>query len=173
MPNITDAMTWLKHQFAGEITTAIEGTPFTVDLITAIAMQETYSIWGNLYETLPVDEVLALCTGDTLDAPRRSAFPKTKASLIAEHNGERMFAIARQALEDVGEHIAAYREVAHKNPDKFCHGFGIFQYDLQHFAANPSFFLERRWTSFDACLALCVSGLKAALKRAYGRRRKC
>jgi hypothetical protein len=160
MPNITDAMTWFKHQFAGEITTAIEGTPFTVDFITAIAMQETYSIWGNLYQKLPVAEVLALCAGDTLDSPNRKAFPKKKADLIAVKNGKAMFAIARQALEDIGEHIAAYRDVAAMNPNKFCHGFGIFQYDLQHFPTNPSFFLERRWTSFDACLDLCVAELK-------------
>jgi hypothetical protein len=118
MAKTTDAIAWLKRQFAGEIAAAIEGTPFSADLITAIAMQETYSIWGNLYEILPVDELLALCTGDTLDAPRRSAFPKTKASLIAETNGERMFAIARRALEDVAEHIPAYRQVAHKKPQQ-------------------------------------------------------
>ncbi|HUP60253.1 MAG TPA: hypothetical protein VNA69_07525 [Thermoanaerobaculia bacterium] len=83
-----------------------------------------------------------------------------------------MFAVARKALEDIGQHSSRYDEVARMNPNKFCHGFGIFQYDIQFFPKNPRFFLDRQWASFDACLALCVSELKAALKRAYGSRKK-
>jgi hypothetical protein len=54
-----------------------------------------------------------------------------------------------------------------KKADKFCHGFGIFQYDIQHFKTNPNYFLTKGWEDFDKCAALCVSELKEALKRAY------
>ena len=171
MSKMMDAMAWFHRQFGADIAAAIAGTPFTIELITAIAMQETYSLWGVLYRKLPADEVLALCVGDTLDSPDRKAFPRTKADLLGAPNGEAMFAIARRALEDVGAHHAAYRKVAQLHPAKFCHGFGIFQYDLQHFRTNPDFFLQRQWGSFPACLELCVSGLKAALKRVYGGRK--
>jgi hypothetical protein len=83
-----------------------------------------------------------------------------------------MFAIARQALENIGHHFARYDEIARMNPNKFCHGFGVFQYDLQHFPDNPRFFLDRQWGSFDACIALCISQLRVALKVAYGARKK-
>ena len=172
MSNIIDAIRWFKGQFAPRIASAIEGTPVTADLVTAIAMQETYYIWGDLYRTLPVDEVLALCVGDTLDFPKRRAFPRTKAELFARKDGAQMFAIARQALEDIGHHFARYDEVARMNPNKFCHGFGIFQYDLQHFTTNPRFFLDQQWQSFDICLSMCVSQLRVALKAAYGSKKK-
>lgn len=168
MPRIQEGMKWFKNQFGTQIQNSINGTPFSLDLLTAIAMQETYYIWGNLYTRLSVDEVLKLCVGDTLDTPNRSAFPKNKAALLTIVNGDNLFAVAREALESVGEYIAAYGEVAHHNPNKFCHGFGIFQYDIQFCKENPEFFLQKRWYSFDECLKLSITELKAALKRAYG-----
>jgi hypothetical protein len=60
--------------------------------------------------------------------------------------------------------IPAYRGAASR-PDKFCHGFGIFQLDLQFFKTEPDYFLSRRYADFDAALARCVGELKSALKR--------
>ena len=60
-----------------------------------------------------------------------------------------MFEIARQGLVDMAEHIPAYRGAASR-PDKFCHGFGIFQLDLQFFKTEPDYFLSRRYADFDA-----------------------
>ncbi len=37
-------------------------------------------------------------------------------------------------------HVPAYSKVA-KLPHKFCHGYGIFQYDLQFFLTDPDYFL--------------------------------
>ncbi len=53
-------------------------------------------------------------------------------------------------------------------PNKFCRGYGIFQLDLQFFKNNPDYFLQKKWYSFDECLAQCVNELKAAMRRAYG-----
>jgi hypothetical protein len=48
-------------------------------------LRKRYSLWTfspqllckrpKLYEKLSLEEVLKLCVGDTLDAPKRSAFP--------------------------------------------------------------------------------------------------
>jgi hypothetical protein len=168
LSRIQDATRWFKETFGEQISAAAAETLFSLDLFTAIALQETYYIWGRLYEQLPVEEVLKLCVGDTLDAPKRSAFPKTKAELVAAPNGDKMFQIAREALEMLGAHFPEFHKIAQKYPQKFCHGFGIFQYDIQFFKTNPDFFLKRRWYSFDACLAHGVHELQAALKRAYG-----
>ena len=69
-----------------------------------------------------------------------------------------MFEIARQGLVDMAAYIPAYRGAAAR-PDKFCHGFGIFQLDLQFFKTEPDYFLSRRYADFDAALARCVGEL--------------
>jgi hypothetical protein len=168
------AISWFKGTFGDRIKQGTQGTPFTVDMLAAIAMQETYYIWGSLYHTLPEDEVLAICVGDTLDSPKRSAFPKTKAQLVAwsPPKGRQVYKVARAALVAVGHHNGAYGKIAHMNSNKFCHGFGIFQYDIQFCKSNPQYFLQKQWANFDRCLAVCVGELKAALKRAYGPNKK-
>lgn len=167
-PKRIRAVGWFKEQFRDQINAAISGTPFSFDLLVAIAMQETYYIWGNVYGTLSPDEVLQLCTGDTLDAPKRSAFPKNKAELLAREKGDEMFAIAREALEAVASFVPSFKRVADSSPNKFCRGYGIFQLDLQFFKDNPDYFLQKKWYSFNECLAQCVNELKAAMRRAYG-----
>jgi len=162
------AIGWFNEEFRSKIEAALIGTPFSLDMLTAIALQETYYIWGSLYDKLSVDEVLKLCVGDTLDTPKRSAFPKNKAALISVGKGDEMFKIAREALVDLGVHVSDYKRVANSFPNKFCHGFGIFQLDLQFFKADPDYFLQKKWHSFDECLSKCLNELKASLKRTYG-----
>lgn len=148
---------------------SIAGTPFTTDLLTAIACQETGYLWDTLRRRLPVERVLELCVGDTIDftPPNRGrkAFPKNKAELAAHPGGEAMFTIGRLALVEMAQFITSYRGAA-ANPEKFCRGYGIFQYDLQHFKTDPDYFLEKGWVDFDRCLGLCLSELKAAQRRA-------
>lgn len=164
MPNADDIL-WFKTQFHTQIEAAVQGTPFTLDFLTAIACQETGHIWNVLRKKVSTTaEVLALCVGDSIDAPSRKAFPKTKAELIAEPKGKEMFDIARQALVDMAKFIPGFSGVAAK-PNKFCHGFGIFQYDLQFFRVDPNYFLEKRYENFDASLAKAIEELKSKQKR--------
>src|SRR5215469_5652549 len=98
MPNAED-IRWFKEQFGAKIGSAVAGTAFDVDMLTALACQETGEIWPILRKKpdLNLDQILELCVGDTIDRGRR-AFPKTKAELIAASNGQTMFQIARKAL---------------------------------------------------------------------------
>ncbi|MCO5123143.1 MAG: hypothetical protein M9915_05305 [Rhizobacter sp.] len=163
MPTRDDVI-WFKTQFQPQIEAAIAGTPLTVDFIAAIACQETGSIWPGLRrQGLPVELVLALCVGDTLDADRgRRAFPTTKADLVARDRGDEMFALAHQSLIGMAAHVPGYAGVA-KRPDKFCHGFGIFQRDLQFFLTDPDYFLDGDWAHFDKALAQCLGELERAI----------
>jgi hypothetical protein len=158
MPTIEEGMAWFKQNFAAAIRQGAAGTPFTVDMLTAIAVQETFSIWGRMFQTLPVAKILELCVGDTLDAPNRSAFPISKAQ---------MFTIARAALVALGPFDPTMKKVAQNRPDKFCHGYGIFQYDIQFFPTDPDYFLQRKWVDFSATLGKAVGELTAAQKRAH------
>lgn len=165
MPKADDIL-WFKHQFQADIESATNGTPFCVDMITAVACQETGYIWSALrLKPLSIAEILELCVGDTLDADKgRRAFPKTKADLLAKPNGQKMFDIARQALVDMAKYIDGYKGSAAK-PDKFCHGFGIFQLDLQFFLSEPDYFLQKRYADFGTCLTKCINELRGAMQR--------
>ena len=160
MPKHADVL-WFKTQFQPLITPRLAGLPFTVDFITAIACQETGHVWSVLRaKAMTTAHILALCVGDTLDADKgRSAFPRTKADLLAVPGGAAMFDLAHQALVDMAEHIPGFAAVA-KKPNKFCHGFGMFQRDLQFFNVDPDYFLERRYEQFEATLGMCIEELK-------------
>ena len=143
MPNAKDVL-WFKTQFQAQIEPAIAGSPLTVDFIVAVACQETGDIWPVLRKkSLATDQILALCVGDTLDSDKgRKAFPKTKTELLTEPQGDEMFEIAHQALVDMAVHIVGYQGAASR-PNKFCHGFGLFQLDLQFFRDDPEYFLNQ------------------------------
>ena len=166
MANAADIL-WFKTQYSAAITQAVQGTPFDVDMLTAVACQETGSLWGHMRKdpNLTPTQIAALCCGDTLDANKgRSAFPKTKAHLEAVPNGKQMFAIARKALLDMAAHVPGYG-FAFTNKAKFCHGYGIFQYDLQFFLTNPDYFLKRRYEDFGNSLARALGELKNGLRK--------
>jgi hypothetical protein len=164
MPNAAD-MKWFKENFHTEIEAAIAGTPFTLDLLVAVACQETGHIWSSLRKKpFTVDQILVLCVGDSLDAPNRSAFPKTKAALVARPGGDRMFIIAREALLAMAQHIPGFPV---SNPNKFCHGYGMFQYDLQFFLEDPEYFLQKRYEKFNETLGKCISELTAKAKKIH------
>lgn len=163
MPKAAD-IAWFKQQFGESIARAVRNTPFDTDMVVAIACQETGPVWSLLRRKgISPARVLELCVGDTIDA--RSVFPRSRAELEAAPRGKAMFVVARAALEDMAAQVPGYGG-ALRNPDKFCHGFGLFQRDIQSFVSGEAdWFLERRWHDFDACLAGCL----AALTRAQGR----
>jgi hypothetical protein len=164
MPDRSDIL-WFKQAFRARIEPALAGTPLTVDFITALACQETGEVWPLLRRAgLPVDRVLALCVGDTLDADRgRSAFPKTKAELLGAPQGAAMFAVAREALVEMARHIPAYQGAAGR-PAKFCHGFGLFQRDLQFFKREPGYFLNREYALFEMTFGEALDELRRGLR---------
>jgi hypothetical protein len=165
-----DDIGWFKRQFRSQIEQALPGTPFDPDMIVAIACQETGYIWAVLRKKgLPIDRVIALCVGDTIDFKGpgrggRQAFPRNMEALVAAPNGQAMFDIARKALEDMAAFIPGYQGAV-ANPKKFCHGFGVFQRDLQFFKDDPDYFLQRRYESFTDTLAHCLSELQRGLKK--------
>ena len=93
MPNADD-IRWFKQQFQSSIEGVLQGTPFSVDMVTAVACQETGFIWQVLRKRqLSVQRILELCVGDTIDAKPggggRKPFPKNKADLISNRRARR------------------------------------------------------------------------------------
>lgn len=167
-----DAMIWMNNQFGADIEKALKGTPIPKKLVIAIGIQETYYIWAKIYKTASVNDVLAVCVGDTIDFPKRkSAWPKNRKELEAHPKGKDMFALARAALLRLAKLNSGYSTAA-KNPDKFCHGFGMFQYDIQFFRQDPDFFLLSKWATWEGTLGRGVSELKGKLVELYGSGKK-
>jgi hypothetical protein len=163
MPDAAD-IAWFKQQFHTPIEAAVAGTPFDLDMMTALACQETGEVWPVLRRVNPPlgnQKIVALCVGDVLDAPNRSAFPKTKADLIAVANGQTMFDLAHQALVDMAAYIKGYQPSA-KNPNKFVHGYGVWQYDLQYFKVDPDYFLQRTYEHLENSLGKGLAELAIA-----------
>jgi len=160
-----EAVAWYKQNFGAQTKAAVQGTPFSPDLVVAIACQETGGTWNALRQkNLTIAQILELCVGDTFDAPNRSAFPKTKADLLIAPRGQEMFDLAHKALVDMAVHIPGYQAVAQR-ADKFCHGYGMFQYDIQFFKTDADYFLNKDYAIFDKTLGKCIGELKAAQKR--------
>jgi hypothetical protein len=164
-----DAMLWMHEVFGADIVAALGGTPVPEKLLIAIGIQETYYLWAKMYKTATPEEVLAVCVGDTLDYPKRStAWPKNRAELEAHPKGKTMFKIARAALERVAKLNAGYKAPL-KNPDKFCHGFGMFQYDIQFFkTVDQDYFLNGTWATWQGTMGKGVGELKSKLIELYG-----
>jgi hypothetical protein len=161
------ALRWLSQTFGPALASALRQTPIPPALLMAIAWQETGLLWGPCIGKRPPEEILALCVGDTLDAPQRSAFPRSRAELEAWPQGAEMFKQARAALLKLGQTHPAYARVA-RNPDKFCHGFGLFQRDIQAFKTHPAYFLEQSWATFEGTANMAVSVLQSKLRVLYG-----
>ena len=167
MPNIAD-IKWFKENFHVEVERAIAGTPFTLDLLVALACQETGDVWPILRRKpqLTLERIVALCVGDTIDfkPPNggRKAFPRNKAALLAVSRGDEMFVVARQALVEMGQLIPGFPV---STQSKFCRGFGMFQLDLQFFKEDPDYFLEKRYEKFSETLGRCIGELTDKAKK--------
>ena len=162
--NTKESIAWFRQNFSAQLTAATQGTPYTVEMLCAIAYQETGHIWSRMAGKLAIKDIARLCVGDIIDAPKRSAFPASKAALLQAPEGQQMFDIARACFEEMAKYITEYQPYV-KNKNKFCHGFGIFQYDLQHFKTDPQYFLQQQWSNIDLCFAKCIRELKEAQAR--------
>jgi hypothetical protein len=169
MPNAADIL-WFKQNFQSDIQAAIASTGFTVDFMVALACQETGEVWPILrHKPLTRDRIVALCVGDTIDSTGgRGAFPTTKGELLAQPNGQAMFDIARQGLIDMATQTNSgpYLHAA-QNPNKFCHGFGVFQYDIQFFKDDPQYFLQKKYEKFGETLGKALTELHDAAKKIH------
>ena len=163
----TDALRWFKETFGQDLAKGVAGTPFSVDLLVAIAAQETGAeIWAPLRNKLALPELLAICVGDTLDADKgRVAFPRTSAAPRDGAARRRNVSHRARCAGVDGRRMCRPTAKVAKLPHKFCHGYGIFQYDLQFFLTDPDYFLQRRWREFHFSLGKCLEELRAAARR--------
>ncbi len=167
------ATRWLMTHFGDLISAAGAGTPFTPEILCAIACQETAYFWipmlaklenEPIYKDNPTDLadfILGRCVLDASgDAPNssRSAFPKNTQAFRDRYGAEFTNMLIEEAnlsrkLRDFGPKQWVYK------------GYGLFQYDLQFVVNDEAFFREKKWYDFEACLGNLMHELKQTHKR--------
>jgi hypothetical protein len=163
-PQALRARDWLLRNFGPQIEAAVTGTPLDTDLVAAIACKETANIWLQWIDRLGPEQVLARCvfdgSGDVPGTSRR-AFPPNAAAFRASVGDALTDALIDEANET--------RKLRGYGPQRWLYkGYGLFQYDLQHFQTDPGFFRERQWRSFDSCMDRYMREMRDKLRAANG-----
>ena len=158
------AKAWLTQNFSAQITQSVAGTPFDVNLVCAIAARETAVKWLAWVDALSPDELLARCVFDASgDYPgtSRGAFP-VNAAAFRDRFGD---AITQALIDEANK----TRALQGWGPETWLYkGYGIYQYDLQHFPTDEAWFRDRKWGTMDGCLSRLLQELKVKHAAANG-----
>lgn len=146
---------WLESHYGNQCTAAIEGTPFTKELLFAIACQETAIYFYDWTRNHTPEEVLSLCVFDASGDVNhtRRAFPKNTAAFVARYGQRTADMLIKEANKT--------RAMRGFRPKKWVYaGYGLFQYDIQHIQRDEAFFLQKQWYDMNHCLKKVVMELK-------------
>lgn len=157
----TKAIAWMKQNFANEMIKAVQGTPFSIDVLCGIACQETASVWINWIDDKNVDEILGLCVFDASgDFPgtKRTAFPRNTAAFRDAYGDEFTDMLINEANRSRKERNYSPKNWVYK-------GYGLYQYDLQFVKVDDAFFRDKRWYSYEHCLEKALRELTDKWKR--------
>lgn len=158
-----EAALWLRQHFEGQINEMIAGTPWSIELVCAIACQETAQRWIRWIDNYDAETILARCVFDASGEPEfptavRSAFPKNRDVFRAHYGNEFL-----QMLIDEGNKQRAMPQPGYPNGYRAAtylyKGYGIFQYDLQHITTDRQFFEQKQWYHMTYCLQRLVDEL--------------
>ncbi len=145
---------WLDGNYGEKCEAAVAGTPFTKELLYAIACKETAIYFLDWTKDHTPEEVLGRCvfdaTGDVKGT--RKAFPKNTAAFISRYGQT----IANDLIAEANK-TRAWRGFG---PKQWVYaGYGIFQYDLQAITTDDTFFVEKQWYDIDHCIQRAMKEL--------------
>ncbi|MGY3054166.1 hypothetical protein ACVWYG_002369 [Pedobacter sp. UYEF25] len=147
---------WLELHYGDQCAAATEGTPFTKELLYAIACQETAIYFYDWTKEHTPEEVLGLCVFDASGDANgtRSAFPKNTAAFTAKYGQAKADMLIAEANKS--------RALRGYGPKQWVYaGYGLFQYDLQYIQTDEIFFMEKQWYQIDHCLDKVIKELKS------------
>jgi hypothetical protein len=155
---------WLLQNFGDQIKQAIQGSPLDPNHVAAIACKETANVWLSWIDRLSPTDVLERCVFDgSGDVPgtSRSAFPRNAAEFRAKVGD----ALTDMLIDEANE----TRKMRGYGPQRWLYkGYGLFQYDLQHYETDAGFFRDRQWRTMDACMDRFMKEMNAKLKASGG-----
>jgi hypothetical protein len=146
----------MDEKFGDKCKTAVEDTPFTKQLLYAIACKETgIYVYKWIKDNLE-EEILGRCVFDASgDVDRtRGAFPKNTDAFVAKYGQP----LANELIEEANR----TRALRGWGPKRWVYaGYGIFQYDLQHILTDELFFRQKLWYNIDECVDRVMKELKS------------
>jgi len=150
-----ETATWMDNNFGDKCEAAVEHTPFTKQLLYAIACKETaIYVYRWINDHSPA-EILGRCVFDASGDVNgtRMAFPKNTAEFIAKYGQ----ALANELIGEANK----TRAMRGWGPKQWVYaGYGIFQYDLQHILTDENFFRQKLWYNIDDCVDRVLKELR-------------
>ena len=157
-----DALAWFKDEFRSKAGAGRPGTPFSVDMFTAIAYQESGEVWPVLVDKqLGIPKILELCVGDTLDAPTECISQKQSSNCSQRRSGQEMFRIAHQSLGGHGTIQYRLSSSQHAIRTSFATASASFSTTSSFLKMIRRFSCKRNGADFGACMAKLVAELRA------------
>ena len=148
------AISWMKTNFREKILNHTYNTPYSIDLVCAIACKETAIKWLLWIDKYTPETILERCVFDASgDFPgtSRNAFPKNKEAFLKKYGPELTSMLIAEANKTRAMPQSGYPR-GYSPANYLYKGYGIFQYDLQNILADDAFFKEKYWSSFDHCM---------------------
>jgi hypothetical protein len=146
---------WLEQHYGNDCAAATAGTPFTKELLYAIACQEAAIYFYDWTRDHTPEEVLGRCVFDASGDVNgtRLAFPKNTDAFIERYGQELADMLIAEANKT--------RVMRGFGPKQWVYaGYGLFQYDLQHIQTDETFFREKQWYQMNHCLEKVMKELK-------------
>lgn len=158
------ARDWMVQNFGAEIDAAIAGSVIDRNLVCAIAGKETANVWLAWINRIPPAQVLERCVFDASgDAPdtSRGAFPRNTQAFRDSVGDSLTDMLIAEANET--------RQLRNLSPARWVYkGYGILQYDLQHYQTDPDFFAKKQWASMAVCMDRFMREMNTKLAAAKG-----
>ncbi len=165
--NAVKAHNWLQNNFAGDIATAVQGTQYSPQLVSAIFCQETAQrvlLWIDKYDAATI---LGCCVFDASgDFPNttRNAFPKNAVAFHDKYGDEFTDMLIAEANK-MRKMPQPGKPQGYDDSHYLYKGYGLFQYDLQAVLTDEAFFRNKLWYSFTECLSRLISELNTKAKQ--------
>ncbi|HTE26962.1 hypothetical protein [Flavitalea sp.] len=150
---------WLDNHFGDKCEAIVEGSPFTKELLYAIACQETAIYFYDWTKDHTPAEVLARCVFDASGDVNgtRKAFPKNTAAFVEKYGQQ----LADMLIDEANK----TRAMRGFGPKRWVYaGYGIFQYDIQAINRDEAFFTQKQWYNIDDCLTKVMQELNTKWK---------
>lgn len=150
---------WLDTHFGEKCETIVTDTPFTRELIYAIACKETAIYFYDWTKDHTPTEVLGRCVFDASGdvTGTRNAFPKNTSEFVGKYG--------QKIADDLIEEANKTRAMRGFGPKQWVYaGYGLFQYDLQNIQTDETFFTQKLWYNIDDCLARIIKELNTKWK---------
>ena len=147
---------WLELHYGNDCGASTDGSPFTKELLYAIACQETAIYFYDWTKDHTPEDVLGRCVFDASGDANgsRSAFPKNTAAFI-EHYGQET---ANMLIAEANK----TRAMRGFGPKQWVYaGYGLFQYDIQYIQTDAAFFLQKQWYDMTHCLEKVMKELRS------------